>query len=57
MAGEEFFRFLTPVAAEVRMEQVHHRPQVAALFDVHLEEVAHVVERGRGLAQQALLLD
>ncbi len=39
------------------MEQVDHRPQVTALFDVDLEEVAQVVERRRGLAELALLLD
>eukprot|EP00043_Microstomoeca_roanoka_P022424 m.486 g.486 ORF g.486 m.486 type:complete len:462 (-) comp217_c1_seq1:31-1416(-) len=45
------------VLAEVFLQQVHHRPQVTALFDVDLEQVAHVVERGRGQAEEALLLD
>ena len=39
------------------MEQVDHRPQVAALLDVHLEQVAQVVEARAPLAEQALLLD
>jgi hypothetical protein len=30
---------------------------MAAFLDVHLEQVAHVVERRRGLAEMALLLD
>jgi hypothetical protein len=29
------------------VQQVDHRPQVAAFLDVDLEEVAHVVERRR----------
>jgi hypothetical protein len=48
---------LAPVAAEVGVQQVHHRPEVAALLHVDLEEVAQVVQRGRGLAEAALLLD
>ena len=54
---EQSLRFLPPVAAEVAVEQVDHRPQVPALFDVHLEQVAHVVQRRGGVAQQPLLLD
>src|SRR6266478_9549120 len=30
---------------------------MSTLLDIDLEEVAHVVERGRGLAEMALLLD
>ena len=30
---------------------------MAAFLDIDLEQVAHVVERGRGLAEMALLLD
>jgi len=39
------------------MKQINHRPQVTSFFDVHLKQVAHVVERRRGLREQALLLD
>jgi hypothetical protein len=39
------------------VQQIDHGPEVAALFDVDLEQVAQVVERGAGLAEQALLLD
>ena len=56
-ALEQLLGLVTSVAAEVLVQQVDHGPQVAALFDVDLEEVAHVVEGGRGVAQHALLLD
>ena len=39
------------------MQQIDHGPEVAALLDVHLEDVAQVVHRRAGLAQEALLLD
>jgi hypothetical protein len=39
------------------MEQVHHRPQMAALFDVHLKQIPQVVETRAPLAQPPLLLD
>ena len=50
-------RLLAAVAAEMRVQQVDHGPEVAAFLDVHLEEVAHVVERWRSLAEMTLLLD
>src|SRR5947208_2422242 len=56
-ALEEGARLLAAVAAEVGVQEVDHRPEVAALLDVHLEEVAEVVERGGGGAQAPLLLD
>ena len=49
-AFEQLFGFFAPVAPEVLMKQVDHRPQVSALFDVHLKEVPHVVQAGGGLA-------
>ena len=39
------------------MQQIDHRPQVAAFLDVDLEEVAQVVEARRRAAEVALLLD
>ena len=48
---------LAAVAAEIFLQDVDHRPEVAAFLDIDLEHVAHVVERGRGLAEMALLLD
>ena len=51
-AVEQRFAFLATVAAEVFVQQVDHRPQVAAFFHVHLEQVAQVVlarrRSGRG---------
>jgi hypothetical protein len=56
-AFEQGFGFLAAVAAEVGVQQVDHGPQVAAFLDVDLEQVAHVIERGAGQAEVALLLD
>ena len=56
-ALQERLRLLAAVAAEVGVEQVDHRPEVAALLHVDLEEVAEVVERRAGAAEMALLLD
>ena len=56
-ALEQLLGLLAAVAAEVGVQQVDHRPQVAALLDVDLEQVAQVVQRRRGVAEQALLLD
>ena len=57
VALEHLVGLVAAVAPEVAVQQVHHRPQVAALLDVDLEEVAQVVEARRGEAQAALLLD
>jgi hypothetical protein len=57
MPLEHLVGLVAAVAAEVPVQQVHHRPEVAALLDVDLEQVAHVVERWRGQAQVPLLLD
>src|SRR5215470_7085221 len=54
---QERLGLLAAVAAEVGVEQIDHRPEVAALLDVDLEQVAQVVERRAGPAQMALLLD
>ena len=56
-AAQQLVRLLAAVAAEIFLQQVHHRPEVTAFLDVDLEQVAHVIERGRGLAEMALLLD
>jgi hypothetical protein len=57
VAVQQGLGLLAAVAAEVGVQQVDHRPEVTALLDVDLEQVAQVVERGRGLAEAALLLD
>ena len=54
---EQLLGLLAAVAAEVRVEQVDHRPQVPALLDVDLEQVAQVVEARAALRRAALLLD
>ena len=56
-ALQQGFRLLAAVGAEIFLQQIDHRPEVAAFLDIDLEQVAHVVERGRGLAEIALLLD
>ena len=56
-ALEQRLGLLAAVAAEVRVQQVDHRPQVPALLDVDLEQVAQVVERRAGEAEAPLLLD
>ena len=56
-ALQQLLGLLAAVAAEILLQDVDHGPEVAALLDVDLEHVAHVVERGRGLAEMALLLD
>ena len=56
-AAQQLVGLLAAVAAEIFVQQVDHRPQMAAFLDIDLEQVAHVVERRRGLAEMALLLD
>ena len=57
LALEQLLGFVAAVAAEVRVQQVDHRPEVAAFLDVHLEQVAQVVEARAALPEPALLLD
>src|SRR5262249_36506349 len=54
-ALQESFSLLSPVAAEISMQQIHHRPQMAPLLDIHLEQIAQIVKRRTGRAQQSLL--
>src|SRR5713226_4858865 len=56
-AREQGFRFFAAVAAEVAVEEVNHGPEVAAFFDVELENVAEVVERRAREAEHFLLLN
>src|SRR5262249_33329953 len=53
---EQVFRLLAAIASEMRIEQVDHGPEMPALLDVDLEDVAKIVERGTGAAEVALLL-
>ena len=54
---EELLGLVTAVAAEVRVQEVDHRPEVAPLLDVDLEQVAKVVHARASLPEPALLLD
>ena len=56
-AAQQVIGFLAAVAAEILVQQIDHRPEVTAFLDIDLEQVAHVVERRRGLAEMALLFD
>ncbi len=56
-ALEHFLGFFAAIATEEAVEEVDHGPEVAAFFDVDLEEVAEVVEGGAGLTEEALLFD
>src|SRR6185437_3526804 len=57
LAFEQSLSLLAAVPAEIFDQEIDHRPQVAALLHVDLEEVAHVVEARRRRAEKALLLD
>ena len=54
---QQLFRLVAPVATEVRVQQVDHRPQVTAFFHVHLEQIAEVVQRRCRATERTLLLD
>ena len=54
---EQLLGLVAAVAAEVGVEQVDHRPQVAPFLHVHLEQVAKVVEARAERAEHTLLLD
>jgi hypothetical protein len=56
-ALEQGLSLFAPVTAEVRVEQKDHRPEVPALFDVHLEQVTEIIHGWAGLPEQSLLLD
>ena len=57
VAVQQLLGLLAALPAEVGVQQVDHRPEVPALLDVDLEQVAQVVEARRGGAEVALLLD
>ena len=57
MARQQLLGFFAAVAAKIGVQQIDHRPEMPAFFDIDLEEVAQIVERGTGAAEPALLLD
>ncbi len=56
-AAQQIIGLLAAVAAEIFLQEIDHRPEMAAFLDIDLEQIAQVVERGRGLAEMALLFD
>src|SRR6266436_6517032 len=45
------------VASEIGVQQIDHRPQMPPFLDVHLKQIAQVVERRTRPAEMPLLLD
>ena len=56
-AAQQIVGLLAAVATEILLQQIDHGPEMAAFLDIDLKQVAHVIERGRGLAEIALLFD
>src|SRR5262249_12585465 len=54
---EQLLGLVSAVAAEVRGQEVDHRPEVAAFLDVDLKEIAKIVKARTALAEPSLLLD
>ena len=48
---EQSIGFVAAIAAKVSVQQVNHRPKMPALFNVHLKQIAQVVERRTGVAE------
>jgi hypothetical protein len=57
LPGQQLLRLVAAITAEVRVQQVDHRPQMPSLFDVDLKQVPKVVEARAALPQPALLFD
>ena len=54
---EQRFGLFAAIAAEVGVQQIDHRPEMPALLDVDLKQVAEVVKARAVRAELALLLD
>src|SRR5207253_213227 len=57
LALEQLLRLVSTVAAEIRVQQIHHRPEVTSFLDVHLEEIPQIVQTRAALTEETLLLD
>jgi hypothetical protein len=57
LARQQVLRLVAAITTEVRVQQVHHRPQMPAFFHVDLEEIAQIVEARAAVTEPALLLD
>ena len=55
-ALEQRVGFLSAVTAKVLVKQVDHGPQVTALFNVDLEQIAQIIHTWRSQTKMALLL-
>ena len=53
LALEQLLGFVAAVAAEVRVQQVDHRPQMTPFLDVHLKQVAQIVQARAALPEPA----
>jgi hypothetical protein len=56
-AAQQLVRLFSRRRGQIFLQQIDHCPEMAAFLDIDLEQVAQIVERGRGLAEMALLLD
>ena len=54
---EQRVGFVATIASEVTVQQVDHGPEMTALFDVYLKQIAQVVKRRTRLAELSLLFD
>ena len=52
---QQCFSLFSAIAAKVTVQQVHHGPQMASFFDVHLKNVPQIVQRRTGKPQHLLL--
>ncbi len=57
LALEQILRLVAAVASEVRVQEVDHGPEMTPFLDVHLEQVAQIVEARAALAKPPLLFD
>src|SRR5262249_35282688 len=49
--------FFPAIPPEITMKQIHHRPQMPALFHIDLKQIAEIVEGRACSPQEPLLLD
>ena len=49
-------RFLPPIAPEISVQQIHHRPQMPPFLHIYLKQIPQVIQRRAGKPQSPLLL-
>ncbi len=57
MTFQHRFGFLPPVAPEIGVQQIDHRPEMTPFLHIHLEQISQIIERGAGQPEQTLLFD